>query len=290
VPGSDYGPHGKADIPCRKEWLRHVKKLNEIGETYYKQWVNLYAPQYAQKMKPTLDAFWNVGMLYVRNMNDPKVMEREFYNVKRTYLIYASAAGSFMSFGDQFRYEGPTHEEEAQLQRDEAAAEKEARQKRPQMEKDFQEPGIDWSKWAEDHLTLEVSGQFLSLNITPKTIGFEAWVFGPGAGLKYDMVDNKLETSTSFGAKLKVGVKIGGVGVDIEAKADVARKVARWDFDNGTYEESYGGKGEAKAALGPIAAGGEVEVDTALNAKATGKITVADLITYQTDPAETPGR
>jgi hypothetical protein len=86
------------------------------------------------------------------------------------------------------------------------------------------------------------------------------------------VVDNKLETSTSLGAKLKVGMEIGGFGVDIEGKADVIRKVAERDFDNGTYEESWGGKGEAKVAFGPIAAGGAVEMDTALNAKATGKI------------------
>jgi hypothetical protein len=266
-----------------------VKKLNEIGETYYKQWANLYAPQYAQKMKPTLDAFWNIGMLYVRTMNEPKVMEREYHNVKRTYMIYASAAGSFMSFGDRFRYVGPTHEEEAQLQRDEAAAEKEARQKKSQMEKDFQEPGTDWSKWIEDHLVLEASGEFLSLKITATTIEFEAWALGPGAGIKVDMVNEKLETYISAGMKLKVGVNIGGASIGIDAKADVARKVAKWDFENGTYEESYGGKGEAKAAFGPIAVGGEVEVDTELNAKATGKITVGDLITYQTLPVEPPG-
>ena len=269
-----YGPHGKDDIPCRTEMLRHKKKLNEIADYYYKDWVNLYAPQYAQKMKPTLDAFWNICMLYVRIMNDPKVMEREYAKVKRTYMTYALFATSLIRGGDQFRYEGPTDEEEEQLQKDINAAEAEARQKKPQMEKDFREPGIDWSKWIEDHATFEVSGEFLSLKITAKTIEFEAWLFGPGAGLKYDMVDNKLETSTSLGAKLKLGVKIGGYGVDIEAKADVIRKVAQWDFDNGTYEESWGGKGEAKAAFGPIAAGGEVEVDTALTAKATGKVIV----------------
>ena len=276
------GRHGKDDIPCRKELLRHQKKLNEISDYYYKDWVNLYAPQYAQKMKPTLDAFWNICMLYVRIMNDPRVMEREYVKVKRTYMIYAYYAGSLISGGDQFRYVGTTHEEEEQLSRDISTAEAEARRKKPQMEKDFRDAGIDWSKWIEDHASFEASGEFLSLKITAKTIEFEAWLFGPGAGLKYDMVDNKLETSLSLGAKLKVGVKIGGYGVDIEAKADVIRKVAQWDFDNGTYEESYGGKGEAKAAFGPIAAGGEVEVDTALNAKATVKITVGDMVTVQT--------
>jgi len=282
VEGSDYGPHGKYDIPCEKEMLRHNKKLNEIADYYYKDWVNLYAPQYAQKMKPALDAFWNICMLYVRIMNDPKVMEREYVKVKRTYMIYAYTAASLISGGDQFRYVGTTHEEEEQLSRDISAAEAEARRKKPQMEKDFQDPGVDWSTWIEDHASFEASGEFLGLKITAKTIEFEAWLFGPGASLKYDMVDNKLETSLSLGAKLKVGVKIGGYGVDVEAKADVARKVAQWDFDNGTYEESYGGKGEAKAAFGPIAAGGEVEVDAALNAKATLKITVGDMATIQT--------
>ena len=95
------------------------------------------------------------------------------------------------------------------------------------------------------------------------------------------MVDEKVETYTSLGAKFKVGVNIGGVGLGIDAKADIARKVAKWDFENGTYEESYGGKGEAKAAFGPIAVGGKVEVDTELNAKVSGKIKVLDTVTVQ---------
>lgn len=280
---AEHHKHDDVDAPCRREWIRHRRALNAISETYFKQWAALFFPQYAQKMKPTLDAYWNVCMLYIRNMNDPKVMEREYYRVKRTYMQYAMMAGSAIAVGGTFDYLATTEEEEKALERDIQAAKKEAEQKRPQMERAYKEADTDWTKWIEDHLVLEVSGEFLSLKITATTIEFEAWAFGPGAGIKVDMLNETLETYVGVGVKLKMGVNIGGMGAEVEAKGDFARRMAKWDFEKGTYEESYGAKAEGKGAFGAVSAGGEVELNTQLEAKAVGKITAGDMLTVQSE-------
>lgn len=274
-------PHGSIDEPCRREKIRHIKALNAIGLNYYQQWQGLYFPQYAQRMKPNLDAYWNVCMLYVRNMNDPKVMEREYNHVKSIYFNYALQAVGNISGGGGFKYEGSTDEEEAALQRDIEAAQPLAEEKKKEFEAAIEEPTTDWMKWIEDHFVVEVSGEFLSLKVTAKTIEFEAWAFGPGAGIKVDLVDEILETYTGVGAKLQVGVNIGGMDASIEAKGDFVRRTAKWDFGKGTYEETDSAKGEVKGAFGPLSASGEMEVDTALNAKVAGKITAGDTFTYQ---------
>lgn len=267
-------PHGPNDFPCRKEMLRYHKALNEISLSYYKQWVSIYMPQYTQKMKPTLDAYYKVCMLYVKNMSDPKVMQREYVKVKDTHMQYASQAGGLISGGGGFSYIGETDEEEAELERDIALAKEEAEAKKPEMEAKFKEPEFDLSKWLEDHFVLEISGEFLSLKVTPKNIEFEAWAFGPGAGIKYDWDAQTLESYTGVGGKLKVGVNVCGLDVGVEGKGDFIRKTAKWDFVSGKYEESYGAKGEVKVEAGAISASGEIQVNTELQAKAAGKISM----------------
>lgn len=267
--------HGDKDIPCRKEILRHKKKLNEIGLASYQRWVNLYMPEYTQKMKPTIDAYYKTCMLYVKNMNDPKVMEREFYKVRQIHMFYATRAASLVLEGGQYQYVGETDEEEEQLRQDEIAAEKEAKEKKPELEAKFKEPEFDLSKWLEDHLVMEVSCEFLSLKINSKSIEFEAWAFGPGAGIKYDWTAQVMETYTGVGAKFEIGVNVAGAELKTEAKGDFIRKTAKWDFANGTYEESYGAKGEIKVtAADLLSVGGEMTVNTQIEAKIAGKIQI----------------
>lgn len=260
-------PHGVDDIPCRKEMIRHKKALNQIGLDYYKQWANLYMPTYAKKIKPALDDYWYVSMLYIKNMHDPKVMEREYYRVKNFFLLQAQMATGHMAIGGMFGYVGPTDEEEAALQQAIRQAEEEAKQKKPQYLQDFDSPKTDWVQWIGDHLSFEVSCEFLSLKITASTIEFEAWAFGPSGSMKIDMVNSTLETSTGLQAKGDFGVKVFGMGAKLEGKADFIKKTCQWDFENGTYKESYGGKVEGKATLGPAALSGEVGIDSQLVAK-----------------------
>lgn len=282
---AENNPHGEEDIPCRQEMLRHKKMLNSISHNYYRQWADLYFPQYVQKMKPTIDAYYKVCMLYVKNMNDPEVMKRECSRIRRNHVIYSSMAVSGIGGGSGFKYYGETYEEELAIDAAIARAREEAEAKKPQFEREFPEPEFDLSKWLEDHLVLEVSGEFLALKLTAKSIEFEAWAMGPGAGIKYDWSENTLETYTGVGAKLEVGVNVAGMELKAEVKGDFARKTARWDFTNGTYTESYEAKGEAKAGAGFVSVSGEVSVNTQLEAKTSSKVTFGDTVTLQ-DEAE----
>jgi hypothetical protein len=270
-------PHGDVDRPCREEVIRHKKALNAIAQDYYQQWAGVFFPQYVGKMKPTLDAYWRVCMLYVRNMNDPEVLRREHSRVISTYTVYLMQAGAAIGGGAAFAYQGPTDEEERQLEHDVALAKEEAEAKKPEFRREFKEPEFDLSAWLEDHLVFEVSGEFLSLKITAKSIEFEAWAFGPGAGIKYDWSAQQLESYTGVGAKFKVGLNVAGVEMEVEAKGDFVRKTATWDFAKGTYEESYGAKGEAKAGVGMASVSGEFAVNTQLEAKVASKVSLGDL-------------
>lgn len=275
------GPHGRNDIPCRQERLDHKKKLNALGLQFYQQWVNLYMPQYAQKMKPNLDAYWKVCMLYIRNMNDPKVMEREFAHVKTTHLLTAMQAAGYIGGGGAFKYYGETEEEERELEQLKKAAEEEAQAKKELFKQDFKSPEFDFSKWMEDHFVLEISGQFFSLKVTAKTIEFGANALIFGGTLKYNPVDNVFESSSSVTLKANIGVNVCGMGAKLEGGVDVIKRTATWNFDKNTYVETTGGGSETSFTAGPVTVGGQVELDSELNAKTTSKFTLFGTYTAQ---------
>jgi hypothetical protein len=129
VASSSESPHGGTDEPCRRAMIDHKKRLNAISDDYYRQWSNLYMPQYAQRMKPTLDAYFNVCMLHIRNMTDPKVMEQEFNIVTMTYTMLSLRSMSYMDLGDNFTYYPEVEEEERALEEDIARAKEEAKAK-----------------------------------------------------------------------------------------------------------------------------------------------------------------
>lgn len=270
-------PHGDKDIPCRAAELRHKQLLNVIALNYYHQWINLYMPQYAQKMKPNLDAYWNVCMIYVRSMTDPKIMEREFDTVKSTYLLNASMAGPAITGGGGFVYYPETDEEQRQLDIDIATSRDEAEQKKPQFARDFQSPEFDFSKWMEDHFVVEIAGQFFALKVTAKTIQFDANALIFGGSLKYNPVDNIFESSSSVALKANIGLNICGVGGELKEKVELYKRTATWDLDNNTYKETTGASGEGKLKIGPVTAGSKWELDAELNAKTTAKITLGDI-------------
>ncbi len=274
------GPGG-IDQVCLQAAINHKKQLNEIALSHYHQWSNLYMPQYAQKMKPNLDAYWKVCMLHIRNMQDPKVMEREYNKVAGTYALHAGMAIAGIGGGGAFDYIPAVEEEQRELDEAIARAKEEAESKKPEFEKSYQSPEFSFTEWINDHFVLEVSGEFLALKITAHSIEFEAYVPGVGAGAKYDFDEEKFETYTGFGGKLEVGVNICGLGAKAEAKGDFYRRTATWDLKNGTYTETDSAKGEAKGSLGPLSAGGEFEVDAQLTAKVTTKVSFADTLTIQ---------
>ena len=265
--------HGETDEPCRKAQINHKKRLNAISDNYYRQWSNLYFPQYAQKMKPNLDAFFNVCMLHIRNMNDPKIMEQEYGKVTITYVIYAPQAIQGIG-GGGFNYYPETEEEERALEQDVAKAKEEAEAKREVFKQDFKSPEFSFTDWVDDHFVLEVSGEFLALKVSPKAIEFEAYVPGVGGGVKYDFSEQKFESYTSAGLKLEVGLNICGMGAKVEAGGEAWRRTATWDLANGKYSESDTAKAGAKGSFGPVSAGGELQLDTQLNAKVSGQVSL----------------
>ena len=277
------GPHGGTDEPCRREMIDHKKRLNAISDDYYRQWSNLYMPQYAQRMKPNLDAYFNVCMLHIRNMNDPKIMEQEFNTVTMTYTMLSEQSISYMGMGDNFTYYPEVEEEERALEEDIARAKEEAKAKSEEFKQEFKAPEFSFTQWVDDHFVLEVSGEFLSLKVTSKSIEFEAYVPGVGAGAKYDFSEQKFETYTSAGAKLEVGVNICGLGAKAEGGAEVWRRTATWDLANGKYYETDTAKAEAKGSFGPLSAGGEFQLDAQLNAKVTTKVSIMGTATVQNE-------
>lgn len=294
------------DVKTKEETLRNKKAMNGIGDAYYKFWANLYIPQYDQKMKPTLEAYWSVCALYIKNMNSIQVAVREYDRVKSIYLNTALTAITDAGVGAGFAYFGTTEEEEAALAKAIADAEEEAKTKNPVFMKDvkvhahhhinksyadytgieiwdrdlkeYPERKDDFLEWMEKNWVFEVSGEFLSVKVTCRTIEFEAWAFGPTAAAKIDLLDATLETSTSVSAKAHVGIKIMGKEIgQVEVKAEGFKRSAKFDFANGKYEETINEtvKAEAKASLGPISGSSEYEVNIDnLQSKYTGKISV----------------
>lgn len=266
------GDHGDEDIPCLREKLRHKKKLNEIGDISFKNWVNLYCPFYAQKMKPALDAFWAVAGLYVKTMNHPGVKKREFLRVKEFWINHAVRAVSAAAVGDAFTWEGPTDEEEEALQQAMKAAEERAKEKTPEFERAVESPTLDWMGWIEKYLRLQVSVGALTLKLTASTIEFGAALPGVSASISFDAINSVMETSCGPGGKFELGVSVAGMDAKIEGSADAFRKSTRWDFENGTYAESWQvAKGEISGSLGPASAGLEMTLDAQLQAQASAK-------------------
>lgn len=274
------GPHGKNDPKCRKAMIDHKKLLNAISDNYYRQWSNLYMPQYAQKMKPTLDAFFNICMLYVRNMNDPKIMEREYGKTTNIYMTFATKAVGGLGAGN-FTYYPETEEEERQLDYDIAKAKDEAQAKTEEFQQSFQSPEFSFTQWVDDHFVLQVAGEVASLKITSKSIEFEAYVPGVGGGVKYDFSEEKFETYTAVGGKLEVGINICGAEAKIEGAADAYRRTATWDLAKGTYQETTTAKAGVTGSFGPVSAGGEFQLDTQLVAKVSGQVSVFGTVAAQ---------
>jgi hypothetical protein len=267
------------DIATAREILRHKRAINTLGDDYYKQWVNLYMPRYAQKMKPALDQYWAVSTLYIKNMADPTVMKREYLRINTRYLIFASQAVSGLGSGDAFQYLGPTDEEEEALRQAIQAAEEAAREKTDEYRAGTQMPDdAGWSKWIEDHLVVDVAGEFLALKVTARTIEFEAWAYGPTGRVKWDVIDGKLTTYSGITAKVDFGINICGVGGKVKGKADIIGQTATFDLDHGGYKEGYPEtSAEGKLTLGPVSGavkGSAVLADSGIDLKGAYKLSL----------------
>ncbi|HQF37930.1 MAG TPA: hypothetical protein PK322_02315 [Opitutaceae bacterium] len=270
-------------LAAAQEVLRHIRSLNLLSQSAYQQWATITFPLYTQKLKPALEAHWRTTMLHVRNLQDPRILLREYDRTAGAFGGLLAAAGHLLEGGREFRF----HAETEDLERELEAAIEDSREKvereRPTMEKAFREPEFDLSAWLEKHLVLELACQFLALKITAHSIEFEAWAYGPAASLKYDWAKQELETRTGLAAKARVGVNLFGAKLGVDAKGEFIGKTATWDFEKGTYSESYGAKSEVSIEAGGLTVSGEASINTQLEAKLAGKILLNDTVGLQTE-------
>src|SRR5439155_11438533 len=104
--------HGTADRPCKEQRAKDCHVMNQYGDTYFKLWSNLYIPQYTQKMRPALEGYWYSSILYLKNMNDAHIVEREYTSLKQSYWMYAQRAVIPATEGLQFAYCDPREADE----------------------------------------------------------------------------------------------------------------------------------------------------------------------------------
>ena len=282
------GRHGDADIPCHREHVRYIKALNAFGDNYYKSWVNLYIPDYTQKMKPRLEGYWAVCALYIKNMNDVKIVEREYNRVRAFFMNYSQQAITGAADGFAYAYAGSTEDEEMALNAAINAAAEEAQAKRDAIIGDFHFHKMptypvktdDWVDWIGKNLLFEVSAQYISLKVTARSIEVEFWLPGGAtSNYKVDMVDGTAEVYTAITQKFEFGVLVNKYGVGFDGNVQVNKSsVTKWDMEKGTIEEikSPGlyAKGELKTSLGFVSATTEFEIDPMLTAKIASKINV----------------
>jgi hypothetical protein len=210
--------------------------MNEYGENFYKQWVNLYMPQYAQKLKPRLEAFWYVNTLYIRNMNDPEIMKREYRYALQTYWTYAMQAVTGIGGGGAFPYSAESETEAAQLEKEiqEAEAAVELRL-RTSFTNQTKSASNSMPKWLEANLVLTVAIEFLTIKVTPRNIEFDAWIFGLDGKVTYNFQNNTITTSTGFKAKLELGMQIGPIDAMLKGEAKLLESTTTFNLNNGSH-------------------------------------------------------
>ena len=282
------------ELRRKKERLRHIRKCDELGSGFYRQWVNLYMPQYTQKMKPMLEHYWYVSALYVRNMNDPKIMKRSYAEIKQTYWTYVGQAAGHLSDGGMFSYDGSTEEEVQQLEDAIHTAELEAETKKTQYNAEIKSADNLLPKWLEDKLVFSVACEFLAIKITARNIEFEAYIPGLSGKVDYNFHNNVVTTSTALSARINIGVQIGPLEAKIEGEAKMLGSKTSFNLNNGKVTEDSDGfaSGTLKGTLGKadkewngVSAAGDpdkgglkarlgatIQIDPALDTEVTGKV------------------
>lgn len=262
----------------RREDLRHKKKVNSYGDDYYSQYVNLYMPQYTQKMRPMLHNYWNVCALYVRNIQNPDLMKQEYGRIVTTYWTNAGQATGGASLCNSFTYLGETEEEEKQLEEDIKAAEKMAEARRNGFDNETKSPKDVVPGWLADNLEFSVALEFLALKISTKGVEFEAYVPGVNGTVTYDFESQSFKTSTSLCAKIDIGMKIGPLDMKLEGRADLLESHDTFYVNKTQVDEgSSFAKANLKYSLGPASVEGTVVIDPAVYNTVSGSVVNAAL-------------
>jgi tetratricopeptide (TPR) repeat protein len=228
------------ELERRKEDLRYKKAVNLLGDDYFAQWANVALPQYTKKMKPMLDQYWAVCALYIRNMNQPEVMKLEYIKTKNTFWMFAGIAVGLMMPDRDFVYLGETDEEERQLQADIAAAEEGAKGKLEGYKNETHLADAALLKWLDDHFAVGISGEFLSLKLTPRTLTIDEYILGLNFKHVLDFKTGTWTTYRSFAAKLDIGIQVGPVKVGVSARADFLQTYDTVNLRDGKVTEGGG--------------------------------------------------
>lgn len=237
------------------EGLLHRKMVNVLGDDYFAQWAGLALIQYKSKMKPKLDEFWNVAALYIRNMNDPEVMKAEYVKVKQIFFMYGSFAVSAVNCGTTFTYAGNTYQEELEMESERAKAKEQAEQDKMEFERNSRFAANAIEKWIDDTFSIGISGQFLSLKLTPRKIVIEEYIAGMNFKHVYDFKTGEWSIYRSFCAKVDIGIQLGPMTAGVSARADILESYDVINTRNGQVVNA--GSSFAKAS-----AGGSLGADT----------------------------
>ena len=237
-------------LEIRKENLRFKKAVNKLGEDFFAQWVNLALPQYTQKMKPTLDAYWAVNALYIRNMNNEQVMKTEYLLAKMTFWKYGSLAVGTMNLSGTFAYLGETDEEEAQLRDDIRANEEDAKTMHDEYVGETHAASEAIARWLDDNFALGLSGEFVTLKVTPRRITFEEYIAGMNFKHVFDFKTGEWTTYRSFAAKIDIGFQVGGLKVGAYARADILESYDTYNVGSGKLVNAGSSFAKGSAGIG----------------------------------------
>ncbi len=277
------------EVKYRQENLRYKRAINAISDDYFAQWSTYVFSRYDRKMKPMLDQYWATSALYIRNMNQPEVMKREYAHVKQTFWMYASMAVGMMNAG-AFRYYPETYEEELQLERDIAKAKEDAAEEAKKYATQTKAADQAYVKWLEDNFALGIAGQFLSVKITPRQFIIEEYLFGMNFKHTIDFKTGEWTTTRSFAAKLDVGIQVGALKAGVSARADILESYDTYQIGNGKLVNcgSSFAKGSAAVNLsaGPVGTGGGVEVTLDPAAKSELSVKFTKSLGVKASPAK----
>ena len=280
--GGSGGPNPMGDaitLARRKEDLRFKKAMNLLGDNFFEQWANLALPQYTQKMKPTLDAYWAVSALYIRNMNNEQVMKTEYLLAKQTFWKYCSLAVGSMDLTSTFAYLGETDEEERQLQDDLRAAEEDAKSKHDEYEGETHAASEAFARWLDDNFALGLSGELVTVKVTPRRITFEEYIAGMNFKHVFDFKTGEWTTYRSFAAKIDIGFQVGGLKAGINARADILESYDTYNVGSGRLVNAGSHFATGSASVGvsdphaSAAAGIQVTLDPAAESEFSYKFT-----------------
>ena len=272
---------GGKDGTCLTCWqmsIDHRKRLNEIHESHYKQWEGLCIPRYEQRVKPIIEEYYAVGMLYIKNMPNKEHAQTAYRSLAGKLGMYCGRVVSCVAGGGSFKYEGLTEEQQKLWEEIDRRNEEKREAAKLQAEKNAPPPDeFNYTDWFEKNVSVSVSAGLFSVKISAQSIEFDVSVIAANAGIKYDFEKEKVSTTVGVGLTGKIGVSVGGVGVEVKTKVDVIRQTSTWDLANGKYEETYSTGAKLSGKIGDATLSVSGELNSQLVSKVSASVSRGDI-------------